>query len=158
MAKAVNKMTPVDELMVKLFHPPRVLVVEDAASTEAILRRNYDCRVDTTRDGHEAAELLASQKYDLVLIDLVLLNGTSELVLKAVEKYAPDVPVVATRVDNIDEVLANLDSVTLLKAPLTFEMLQRLFRVFKIKARTREIAEYCTDLARATSPITGLAG
>jgi CheY-like chemotaxis protein len=156
-------MTTVDELMVRLFHPPKILVVQDcAAPVEALLHRNYDCQVDVTTDGNEAARMLAAEKYDLVLIDLVLLNGTSELVLAAARKYRPEVPVVATKVNesNLDQLVEDAGTLTLLSTPVTLNAIERLFRVFKIKAKTREIAAYCTDLTRssADSPAIAQAG
>lgn len=149
MAKNLNQMTPVDELMVRLFHAPRILVVEDAAApVEVLLHRNYDCTVDATTDGREAAKLLATQKYDLVMVDLALLNGTSEMVLKAAQKHCPDTPVVVTKIAEAEwDVLTHrVGPVTLFTAPLTLGVVEHLFRVFKIKARTREIAEYCQQL------------
>ena len=152
----LNQMTPVDELMVRLFHAPRILVVEDAtAPAELLLYRNYDCTVDTTMDGAAAAKLLATKKYDLVLVDLALLNGTSEMVLKAAQQYCPDTPVVVTKVAEaeLDVLMHRVGPVTLVTAPLTLDVVAHLFRVFKIKARTREIAAYCCQLAdlRATA-------
>lgn len=163
MAKAIGKdMTSVDELLVRLFRPPRVLVVLDKPdSVEAMLRRNYDCEVDTARNGREASNLLSSRKYDLVLVDFVLLNGTSQAVLKVAQEHCPDVPVVATKVSEacFDDVMKSAMPVTLLNEPVTFNAIQHLFRVFKIKARTHEIAEYCVDLSRQHSAAaTGLAG
>lgn len=139
-------MTTVEELLTRLLHAPRVLVVEDlAAPVEVMLRRNYDCFVDTTSDGLQAVRLLASEKYDLVLLDLGLLNGTGEFVLKTAQDKCPDTPVVATADNqtNIESLMAQVGSLTLINSPVTLSTVERLFRVFKIKARTRALAEFC---------------
>jgi len=147
-------MTTVDELMVRLFHAPRILVVQDcAASVDVVLHRSFDCTVDVTTDGKAAAAKLATNKYDLILVDLVLLNGTSEQVLKAAEAFQPEVPVVATSIDEhtLEHVVAEGSTLTILSSPVTDMVIQRLFRVFKIKAKTHEMAAYCADLVRPPS-------
>lgn len=149
MAKNLNQMTPVDELMMRLFHPPRVLVVEDSlAPVEVLLHRGYECTVDTARTGEQAVKLLAAQKHDLVLIDLALLNGTSEMVLNAAQRYCPDTPVVVTKLDEktLETLMKKVGPLTLFTAPLTLDSLEHLFRMFKIKARTKQIAEYCQQI------------
>lgn len=158
MAKNLRQMTPVDELMVRLFQPPRVLVVEDSqASVEELLHRNYECTVDTARTGVEAVRLLVEYKHDLVLIDLALLNGTSEMVLNAAQRYCPDTPVVVTKLDGntLDTLMRKVGPFTLFIAPLTSDALEHLFRVFKIKARTKEIARYCQQVTAQPSAVLG---
>lgn len=58
-------MTTVDELVVRLLHAPRVLVVEDkAAELGAMLRQNYGCHVDETDSERRVGTLLITEKYD----------------------------------------------------------------------------------------------
>lgn len=137
-------MTIADELMLRLFREPYILVVQDTAGpVEELLHRNYECHVDATDSGERAIGLLMEQRYDLVIIDMALLNGTSQKVLAAIQGFAPATPVVATHVDGIDFADLRLLPVTVLSGSITAETVDYLFRVFKIKARTREIVEYC---------------
>lgn len=142
-------MTTVEELIVRLFHPPRLLIVQDsAAPVEALLHRNYDCHVDSTASGEEALKLLATQPYDLIMVDLALMNGTGKKVLQAAQRK--NVRVVVTRFDPADlSGMENTEAVTLLTAPLTLSSIERLFRVFKLKAKTHEITQCCDNLMRS---------
>lgn len=149
MVKALKPMTPVDELLVRLFHAPRILVVEDmSVPVESMLHRNWDCSVDTTSDPAQAVKLMSVRKYDLVFLDLVLLNGTSRKVVEAARKYCPDTPVVAIKVSEarMSELLGQ-GPLTVM-GNLTVDAIAHLFRVFRIKARTVAIAEYCASLMK----------
>lgn len=138
-------MTSVDELLLQLFRAPRVLVLESAdAPVEALLRRDYDCAVDSTADPAVASHLLRNQLYDLVLVDLSLKEAV-EPVLKMAQSACPDTPVVAMKdpAATVDNLLPPAGSLTLLSEPVSSTAVKHLFRVFKIKARTQEMAAYC---------------
>lgn len=141
-------MTTVDEMMVRLFKPPRILIVQDASTpVEQLLHRDYECSVDTTDGGDAAIRFLQDRRYDLVLIDIGLLNGTSRKVIQASQRFCPGTPVVVLKIAEVDliEIVSGDGPLTVLAKPLTSDLLQTLFRVFKIKARTREIANYCAQ-------------
>lgn len=60
---------------------PRALVVEDENVTRNLLRQlllNAGCDVDEATDGEQAIELLGTEKYGVILLDIVLpkLSGT----------------------------------------------------------------------------------
>ena len=60
---------------------PRALVVEDDNVTRNLLRQlllNAGCDVDEATDGEHAIDLLATEKYGVILLDIVLpkLSGT----------------------------------------------------------------------------------
>lgn len=153
-------MTTVDELLIKLFHAPKVLVVEDMADeVKAKLRDDYGCHVDTTDNGNRAIKLLLSGEYDLALLDLELLNGTGEAVLKTAQTGCPRTPVAAAvgQLSDAEQALRQLGTMLLLRKPVTHDALDRLFRTLKIKVRTPAVAEYCEHLSRSTTA-TGLAG
>lgn len=144
-------MNTVDELLVRLFRAPRILVVEDGlnASMEHILQTNYDCNVDSTSSGCTAIDMMTVKKYDLVYLDLGLLNGTGSTVVKSTQQLCPDTPVVVLlgeQMMDFNEVMASVDSLTLLSQPATLEIVRHLFKVFKIKPRTKEIAIHCQRL------------
>jgi len=60
---------------------PRALIVEDENVTRNLLRQlllNAGCDVDEATDGEQAIDLLAVEKYGVILLDIVLpkLSGT----------------------------------------------------------------------------------
>jgi CheY-like chemotaxis protein len=60
---------------------PRALVVEDENVTRNLLRQlllNAGCDVDEATDGEQAIEMLAVEKYSVILLDIVLpkMSGT----------------------------------------------------------------------------------
>lgn len=60
---------------------PRALIVEDEAVTRTLLRQlllGSGCDVDEAVDGEQATAKLSSNKYDVILLDIVLpkLSGT----------------------------------------------------------------------------------
>lgn len=141
-------MTTVDELLVKLFHAPKVLVVDDMAGVlAAILRQDYGCHVDTTDNGNDAIKMLTSGSYDFAVLDLELLNGTGEAVLQTARTKCPATPIVVTTGQtDVVSLLRQLDTLVLLRKPVTHEALDRLFYMFKIKVRSPAVAEYCERL------------
>ena len=153
-------MTTVDELLLKLFHAPKVLVVESVADdVKAKLRQDYGCHVDTTDNSNRAIKLLMSGGYDLALLDLEWLNGTGEAVLKTAQTNCPHTPVAAAvgQVTDAEAMFRQLGTMLLLRKPVTHDALDRLFRILKIKVRTPAVAEYCEHLSQPTTA-TGLAG
>jgi|PlaIllAssembly_1097288.scaffolds.fasta_scaffold00029_15 CheY-like chemotaxis protein len=141
-------MTTVDELLVKLFHAPKVLVVDDAAGVLAnILRQDYGCSVDTTDNGHEAIKMLTDGNYEFAVVDLELLNGTGEAVLETAHMKCPATPIVVTTAHtDVIALLQRLDTLVLLRKPITHEALDRLFYIFKIKVRSPAVVEYLTAM------------
>lgn len=136
-------MTTVDEFMLRFFKVPRILaVLDDSRPVVELLHRNYECDVDATDSGEKAIELIGKNKYDLVLVDLALLNGTSRRVLAAIRDHASTTPVVATRLNGEFGDAGEFGPLTVLAGPLTAGDIAQLFSVFKIKARTRAISEY----------------
>lgn len=73
--------------------PHRALVVDDDVAIRLLVTRILQRRgfiVDTARDGGEAIEMLASQSYVVILLDLMMprVDGTS--VMKFLAQYDPD--------------------------------------------------------------------
>ena len=136
-------MTTVDEFMLRFFKVPRILLVlDDSRPVVELLHRGYECEVDDTDRGEKAVELISKNKYDLVIVDLALLNGTSRKVLAAIHDHAPATPVVATKLHNEFGEVGEFGPLTVLAGPLTAGDIAQLFSVFKIKARTHAISEY----------------
>lgn len=141
-----------DELLVRLFHAPRILVVEDAqASLKGLLHARWDCVVDTAGESVHAIKLIASRKYDIIILDIGLLNGTSNAVMGAAKANCPDTPLIVTRVDRskLNEMLTQHGPLFML-SHITIDALEHLFRIFKIRARTQAVAAYCDRVDDST--------
>lgn len=140
----------VDELLCRLCRPPRVLILDESDSVEAVLNQNYDCVVDKVTTGDEAVNMLLSNKYDLIYLNLDMLNGTGASVLKQTSEIFPNIPIVATTKFSTDasNLLRSAPLLTLLYDQITCELVLRLFKTFKINVRTKETAQYCEILER----------
>ena len=139
-------MTTVDELLVRLLHAPRVLVVDSADALEAMLRQNYGCTVDAAADEKRVGTLLITEKYDLVLLNLSL--GAAEAILSMIKAVCPSTPIAVTVSADADvnELVSHVGNLMVCQSPVTPEILERLFRVFKVKVCTRAVTEYCEQL------------
>ena len=80
--------------------PPRILLVDDEATGRRLLRRwverCFDARVEEANSGLEALEALASQEFDLVVLDLFMpvLDGVETLSLIRSDSSHGDIEVV----------------------------------------------------------------
>ncbi|MCI0709331.1 MAG: response regulator [Chloroflexi bacterium] len=87
--------------MQSMFSPhqlPRLLVVDDDAYNIHLLTRIFQrtCHLDTAVDGRQALEMLATNEYDVVLLDIVLPTLTGLDVLKIIrsDKDISELPVI----------------------------------------------------------------
>lgn len=76
---------------------PRILVVEDAAvvlelMVDALAFEGYETH--GTRDANEAARLIASDRFDVVVSDLVMPGNTGLKLLALTQRHAPGTPVI----------------------------------------------------------------
>jgi len=74
-----------------------ILVVDDEASQRAVLERvlvQAGHRVDVAASGNQALHRLQEQRYDLLMTDLMMDEGTGFDVLAWVRDNAPGLPVV----------------------------------------------------------------
>lgn len=74
-----------------------VLVVEDMAQQRAQIDRalvQAGYRVDEASSGDQALDCLKEKRYDLLITDLMMSNGTGFEVLDWVREYAPGLPVI----------------------------------------------------------------
>jgi class 3 adenylate cyclase len=94
----------------------RVLVVDDnAASRDALARRltREGHKVVTAADGASALELVASQEFDLVLLDLIMpeMNGFEVLRRLKATEHTSHVPVIViSALDELDSVVRCIES------------------------------------------------
>lgn len=76
--------------------PARILVVEDDAKVLAFLKKGLETQayaVETAADGREGERRLATQRYDLILLDLNLPHVSGLELAARLRQRDPDVPV-----------------------------------------------------------------
>lgn len=74
---------------------PKALVVEDDAPTRALLAQlleSLDCQVDQAVDGEEALAKLRANRYDVVLLDIVLPKMSGIDVMETLRNERPNAP------------------------------------------------------------------
>ena len=90
----------------------RVLLVEDShglRQTMADILRATGMRVDTARDASEAFRMLARRRYDVAIVDLVLLPGPSGIdVIRHLKSSSPTTRVFACTAYTRGELLADV--------------------------------------------------
>jgi len=90
----------------------RVLLVEDSRGlrhTLADILRTTGMRVDTAADASEAFRLLARRRYDVAIVDLVLLPGPSGIeVIRQLKSNSPTTRVFACTAYTRGELLADV--------------------------------------------------
>lgn len=112
----------------------RVLVVEDDKSMRQMLvkRMEEQYNVDSTGDGEEAMDYLASYTYDLVLLDIMLPGKDGLSILEDLRVAGNTVPVIMlTAKDTVADRVSGLDLGVddYLVKPFAFEELQARIRV-----------------------------
>lgn len=142
---------------------PRLLLVEDDANLRTALVRSLHARFSVTAidSGAAAAELLISQRFDVVLSDILLggMNGIE--LLKLVRMHDLDVPVILmTGVPDLDGAIQALDlgALTYIKKPFDTAVLDAaLERATKLAALARAKRE-AIDAGLGGSPASGERG
>jgi DNA-binding response OmpR family regulator len=116
----------------------KILIVEDDNSLSQLLEfqlkyAHYD--TDTTPKGKEAIELIRNNKYNLVILDIMLLDGSGIDICKEIRKFS-EVPVIMlTAKDSINDKICAFDAGTDDYLTKPFEFAELLAR---IKANTRK--------------------
>lgn len=92
----------------------RVLIIEDEEKVASIVSRGLSYEglaVDVATTVEQAMELGIAFPYDLVILDLLLPDGSGTTVLRYLRKQRVDAPVlVLTARDKLDEKIANFDA------------------------------------------------
>lgn len=147
-------MSSVEELVVRLFRAPSLLVIElDPEATVETVRRACDCCIVTVDDGERVAEAVSKYTFDLVLLDLSVPGAA--VALNALRAHCPETPVVVVSGwHDYDDIMTD---VTVVSRPLKVETVERLFKLFKIRARTRDVVDYCAG-AGTRPQLSGSAG
>jgi CheY-like chemotaxis protein len=135
-------MSNAEQLLSWLLKSPRLLCVEADRFTGSIEQAvgHYACELERAESGAEALVKLAGGKYDLVLLLGPLPDMTVGQFLRQMKVTTPDLPVVLAGAFAADKAYGAMAQrpVTVLNRPLLAGDVDELFRVFKIKARSRQ--------------------
>lgn len=142
-------MTAVEELLTKLLLPARLLcVVSDKRQADALRQQivqKYECAVDWAASGEEAKQKLSQHKYDLLLLEAVPQDVPASALLRHVKLTSPETPVVLVTGligSRVAEEASACGIVSVLARPVKQTDIDDLFRVFKVRVRTRENTQY----------------
>src|SRR5579859_5989643 len=89
--------------------PPNILVVEDDRETRTLIAkylRNNACNVTTANDGREMSRMMADNRVDLIILD-VMLPGEDGLSLCRKLRSQSQVPIImlTARGEDLDRIL-----------------------------------------------------
>jgi len=91
----------------------KLLLVEDNHELSSWLTRlltQSGYAVEQAFTGEEASHFLLTQRYDAILLDLMLPGMTGQAVLKNIRKMRNDVPIlIITALDTLDDIVENLN-------------------------------------------------
>ena len=138
-------MSAVEELVTKLLLPARLLLVEsDKRQADALrqqIQAQYECAVDWAGCGLEAQHRLGQNKYDLLLLASTPQDVSVREFLRQVKATAPAVPVILVTGfpgTFVAEEAAACGIVSVLTRPVSQGDIDDLFRVFKVRVRSKE--------------------
>jgi len=119
----------------------KILIVEDDSSLSQLLEfqlkyANYETTV--TPNGSEAIELVKEIEYDLIILDLMLLDTDGVTVCKEVRKFSQIPILMLTAKDSLNDKITGFDAGADDYLTKPFEFAELLAR---IKANTKKIAE-----------------
>ena len=90
-----------------------ILIVDDDAATRGLVHavlRARDFAVEDAQSGHEAIARIQEKRYDAVILDIMMGNGSGHEVLEVLARERPDVKCVvvmtATSAANLEKVAA----------------------------------------------------
>lgn len=144
-------MSRVLQLLQQIIRPARLLLVEDdevvGDSLKKLLERHYVCTLVWVRTVREAMRIVHEEQddFDLVLLNLVLPDGTGAEVCEKLKVKWPTVPVIVITGFAETEVarrVLSMGVVAFFSKPFGVESLENIFRTYKISARTREDQNY----------------
>lgn len=78
--------------------PPRVLLVEDDVVCRKLSSKFlqlFGCEIDTAVDGISAVSKMNSQKYDLVLMDIMMPNLDGVSATSLIRQFDPNTPIIS---------------------------------------------------------------
>lgn len=126
----------------------RVLVVEDEPRLNAHLvkgLKQHGYSVDSASNGSEALELAASEKYDLMVLDVMLPGQSGFQILDNLKQFELNLPVmIISALSSTQHVVEGLDkgAVDYLKKPFEFDEFLARVRAITRKGGSRHYTRY----------------
>ncbi|MFM8744419.1 MAG: response regulator transcription factor, partial [Cytophagales bacterium] len=125
-----------------------ILLVEDEPKLNEFIRKGLEqqgYRVDAVSNGSEALDLAATEKYDLVILDIMLPGVSGFDVLDNLNRFGIQVPVIITSaLSSSERVVEGLDkgAIDYIKKPFEFNEFLARIRAVTRKGHGKNISRY----------------
>lgn len=126
----------------------KILLVEDEPKLNEFIRKGLEqqgYRVDAVSNGSEALDLAATEKYDLIILDIMLPGISGFDVLENLNRFGIQVPVIITSVlSSSERVVEGLDkgAIDYIKKPFEFNEFLARIRAVTRKGHGKNISRY----------------
>jgi two-component system copper resistance phosphate regulon response regulator CusR len=126
----------------------KILLVEDEPKLNEFIRKGLEqqgYRVDAVSNGSEALDLAATEKYDLIILDIMLPGISGFEVLENLNRFGIQVPVIITSaLSSSERVVEGLDkgAIDYIKKPFEFNEFLARIRAVTRKGHGKNISRY----------------
>jgi|694.fasta_scaffold19337_8 two-component system copper resistance phosphate regulon response regulator CusR len=126
----------------------KILLVEDEPKLNEFIRKGLEqqgYRVDAVSNGSEALDLAATEKYDLIILDIMLPGISGFDVLENLNRFGIQVPVIITSaLSSSERVVEGLDkgAIDYIKKPFEFNEFLARVRAVTRKGHGKNISRY----------------
>jgi two-component system copper resistance phosphate regulon response regulator CusR len=126
----------------------KILLVEDEPKLNEFIRKGLEqqgYRVDAVSNGSEALDLAATEKYDLIILDIMLPGISGFDVLVNLNRFGIQVPVIITSaLSSSERVVEGLDkgAIDYVKKPFEFNEFLARIRAVTRKGHGKNISRY----------------
>jgi len=126
----------------------KILLVEDEPKLNEFIRKGLEqqgYRVDAVSNGSEALDLAATEKYDLIILDIMLAGISGFDVLENLNRFGIQVPVIITSaLSSSERVVEGLDkgAIDYIKKPFEFNEFLARIRAVTRKGHGKNISRY----------------
>jgi two-component system copper resistance phosphate regulon response regulator CusR len=126
----------------------KILLVEDEPKLNEFIRKGLEqqgYRVDAVSNGSEALDLAATEKYDLIILDIMLPGISGFDVLENLNRFGIQVPVIITSaLSSSERVVEGLDkgAIDYIKKPFEFNEFLARIRAVTRKGHGKNISRY----------------
>lgn len=126
----------------------KILLVEDEPKLNEFIRKGLEqqgYRVDAVSNGSEALDLAATEKYDLIILDIMLPGISGFDVLVNLNRFGIQVPVIITSaLSSSERVVEGLDkgAIDYIKKPFEFNEFLARIRAVTRKGHGKNISRY----------------
>jgi DNA-binding response OmpR family regulator len=126
----------------------KILLVEDEPKLNEFIRKGLEqqgYRVDAVSNGSEALDLAATEKYDLIILDIMLPGISGFAVLENLNRFGIQVPVIITSaLSSSERVVEGLDkgAIDYIKKPFEFNEFLARIRAVTRKGHGKNISRY----------------